>query len=224
MKKFASVCLLFLFFSCHQKNEYKAYLSNPQLFCDAVHELNNVVMGNNFPPMVAARNYTYASIAAYEVIAKGYPEKYNSLAGQVHGLAALPAPDKNMPVNFELAALLSYIHVGEAVTFPEGSMNDYVNTNMQTAREKGLPKNVEDASVEFSDSITNAIVRWTSKDNYLQTRSTEKYSVLDTPGRWVPTPPMYASAVEPHWKEIRTLVLDSADMFPHHVGILLCDA
>jgi len=37
--------------------------------------------------------------------------------------------------------------------------------------------------------------------------------MADVPGRWVPTPPMYASAVEPHWKEIRTMVLDSASLF-----------
>jgi len=37
--------------------------------------------------------------------------------------------------------------------------------------------------------------------------------VLDSPGRWVPTPPAYASALEPHWREIRTIVMDSASQF-----------
>lgn len=163
--------------------------------------------------MVAARNYAYASIAAYETIAKGYPNRYISLAGQVHGLKPLPQPDKSKPINYDLAALLSYIKVGEAVTFPEGSMHDYIANILKTARDKGLPKDVEDASEQFADSISKAIIRWSSKDNYLQTRSATKYSVSDAAGRWVPTPPMYASAVEPHWKDIRTMVLDSADMF-----------
>ena len=214
MKKFTAFALLVLLFSCKQNTEYKAYLSDPKLFCDAVHELNSVVMGNNFPPMVAARNYAYASIAAYEAIAKGYPNRYISLAGQVHGLKPLPQPDTTKPINYDLAALLSYIKVGEAVTFPEGSMHDYTANILKTARDKGLPKDVEDASEQFADSISKAIIRWSAKDNYLQTRSASKYSVLDTPGRWVPTPPMYASAIEPHWKEIRTMVLDSANMFP----------
>ena len=54
--------------------EYKTYLHDPQLFSNTVHELNDVVMGNNFPPMIAARNYTYGAIAAYEAIAAGYPK------------------------------------------------------------------------------------------------------------------------------------------------------
>ena len=60
-------------YSCKTSTEYKAYLNDPQLFSNAVHEMNSVVMGNNFPPMVAARNYTYGAIDAYEIIAAGYP-------------------------------------------------------------------------------------------------------------------------------------------------------
>ena len=37
--------------------------------------------------------------------------------------------------------------------------------------------------------------------------------MIDTPGRWVPTPPAYSDAAEPHWNEIRTIVMDSASQF-----------
>jgi hypothetical protein len=171
-------------------------------------------MGNNFPPMIAARNYTYAAIAAYEAIAAGYSDKYQSLAGQLNGLKNLPKPDKSQPIDYELASLLTYIKVGESVTFPEGSMQRYKDSVLNIAREKGLPSDIEKASQTFADSISAGIIRWAKKDNYLQTRGAEKYTVMaDVPGRWVPTPPMYASAVEPHWKEIRPMVLDSAGLF-----------
>ena len=45
---------------------------------------------------------------------------------------------------------------------------------------------------------------WSKRDNYLQTRGASEYNVMDSPGRWVPTPPAYSSAAEPHWREIRT--------------------
>ena len=72
--------------ACKQNNAYQSYLKDPQLFCNTVYELNNVVMGNNFPPMIASRNYGYAAVAAYEAIAAGYPDKYQTLAGQLNGL------------------------------------------------------------------------------------------------------------------------------------------
>src|SRR5665647_1792250 len=73
-----------------------------------------------------------------------------------------------------------------------------------------MPSDVFDNSVAFSDTISSVILNWSKKDNYAQTRSAEKYSVTDEPGRWVPTPPAYSSAMEPHWNEIHPLVLDSA--------------
>ena len=170
-------------------------------------------MGNNFPPMIAARNYTYGAIAAYEAIAAGYPKKYQSLAGQLHGLKDVAKPAANAPIDFELAALLSYIKVGEAVTFPEGSMQVYKDSILTLARDKGLPENIENASQIFADSISACIIRWSKKDNYAETRSAEKYTVIDTPGRWVPTPPMYAQAAEPHWMDIRIMAIDSVTQF-----------
>ena len=78
-------------------------------------------MGNNFGPiMVQSRNYLYASIAGYEEIAGGYPDKYNSLAGQLKGLQPVPQPKAGQKIDFEFSALLAYCKLGEAVTFPEG--------------------------------------------------------------------------------------------------------
>jgi hypothetical protein len=208
------LCMVVCISSCKNSNEYKSYLQNPDVFSHAVHELNTVVMGNNFNPMVASRNYTYAAIAAYEVIAAGYPDRYQSLTGQLKGFVTVNKPTADPAVNIELASLLAYIQVGEAVTFPEGSMQEYRDSILSVAREKGLPSETETASKLLADSMAAAVIRWSKTDNYLQTRGAEKYTVMDVPGRWVPTPPMYASAAEPHWKEIRTMVLDSAGMIP----------
>jgi hypothetical protein len=67
--------------------------------------------------------------------------------------------------------------------------------------------------VSFADSVSAKVLAWSKKDNYAQTRSASRYTVIDTPGRWVPTPPAYASALEPHWNEIRPMVMDSASQF-----------
>jgi hypothetical protein len=198
--------------SCKKSTEYKAYLNDPVLFSQTVHELNSVVMGNNFPPIVASRNYTYAAIAAYEVVAAGYPDKYNSLAGQIKDLKAMPKPAGDK-VNFPLAALLAYIKVGEAVTFPEGSMQQYRDSILAVARDKGLPSDEEAQSKAFADTVSKALIAWSKGDNYAKTRGAQKYTVMDVPGRWVPTPPMYADAAEPNWKQIRPLVMDSATQF-----------
>src|SRR5277367_2008086 len=89
---FALIFIGLCFAACNGKKDYEKIFSDPNLYCNTVHELNTIVMGNNFSPMVASRNYLYAAIAGYEVIAGGYPDKYNSLAGQLRGLKELPKP------------------------------------------------------------------------------------------------------------------------------------
>ncbi|MEP6928104.1 MAG: vanadium-dependent haloperoxidase [Ginsengibacter sp.] len=202
-----------ILWGCNSKKDYARVFEDPILYCKTVYQLNGVVMGNNFSPIVASRNYLYANVAAYEVIAAGYPNKYKSLGGQLNGLNTLPIPPANQKINFEFSSLLAFCKLGSSVTFPEGSMNEYVDSLKKLAQDHGMPSDVFDNSVTFSDTISNAILRWSKKDNYAQTRSAEKYSVTEEEGRWVPTPPAYTSAMEPHWNKIRPLVMDSATQF-----------
>ncbi len=210
---FVTVTLLAcMFIACKQNT---AVYSNPFndaiVYAKTVKELNNVVMENNFPPIIASRNYVYANIAAYEVMVIGDP-RFQSLAGQLKELTAVPAQD-TARVNFQYASLLAFCKVGQAVTFPEGSMKAYVLTLDSLAMAHGMTKEMKQASSKLADSVANHILRWSKKDNYAQTRTAEKYNITSEEGRWVPTPPAYAQALEPHWREIRTMVMDSASQF-----------
>lgn len=214
MKKIVALAITCsILVSCKEKGDYTKITHDPILFSKTVYQLNTVVMGNNFSPIVASRNYLYASIAAYEVMAAGYPNQYNSLAGQLKQLTALPKPDTAKKIDYEFAALLAYCKLGEAVTFPAGSMQDYTDSLKKMVVDKGMPDEVLSNTIAYSDTVSAVILAWSKKDRYAQTRSASKYNVLDSPGRWVPTPPAYTSAMEPHWNEIRTLVMDSANQF-----------
>ncbi len=200
--------------SCKDGKPVQAtYFTDAFSYSKTVKQLNEVVKFVGFSPIVASRNYAYANIAAYECIAAGYPKEYNSLAGQIHGLASMPKPDATKKIDFEFAALLAFCKVGEAVTFPEGSMKEYVDSLKIFAKDQGMPSDMFDNTLAFADTVSKSILAWSKKDKYAQTRSASRYTVLDSPGRWVPTPPAYASALEPHWREIRTIVMDSASQF-----------
>ena len=207
------IILVFALPGCHHTSDYEKILNDPNLYCQTVHELNTIVMGNNFSPMVASRNYLYAAVAGYEVIAAANSGKFNSLAGQLRGLPPMPKASPDQKINFNLAALLAYCKLGEAVTFPAGSMKYWVDSLIQLAKDHGMPEDILNNTISFSDTISSVIMDWSKKDNYLQTRGASEYTVNDSPGRWVPTPPAYSSAAEPHWREIRALVLDSVNQF-----------
>jgi hypothetical protein len=201
--------VLFLLSSC-KKPDYEKVIHDPELYRLTVKKLNDIVLENNFPPVTASRNYAYANIAAYEVIAAGDPDHFRSLSGQIKHLPLAPRPSKDTTVDFQFAALLAFCHVGNAVTFPEGSMDTYVDDLKKKAKDAGMPTDLFNASVNYADKVAKFIMKWSKGDHYAQTRSASKYTVKQQDGRWVPTPPMYAQALEAHWGEIRPMVLDSA--------------
>lgn len=215
MKKVIALMMAWLMFgtSCKQPTSSgKNPFDDAILFAKTVKELNNVVLQNNFPPIIASRNYTYAAIAAYEVVALFDP-RYTTLAGAITHLPALPTLD-TANVNYQYAALLAYCKVGQEVTFPEGSMKEFVQSLDSLANVSELSEEVKTASRQLAQKVGDHILAWSKKDNYAQTRTAERYQIkLSDESRWVPTPPAYQQALEPHWNEIRPMVMDSASQF-----------
>jgi membrane-associated phospholipid phosphatase len=213
MKQFIyCFCLIATFYSCKPKTDtHDTITNNPIVFCTLVKELNDGVLGNNFPPMIAARIYAYSNIAAYECIAGGN-KNYTSLANQLKGLNALPVP-RDTAIDFNLAAMLSFLKAGNTYTFPEGRMMEAYEQIKDSVIDAGISKKILSATIAYSDTVVASIIAWSKKDNYAQTRSAEKYTVTNAEGKWIPTPPAYASAVEYKWATIRTLAIDSASQF-----------
>ncbi len=212
MQRFLFLALVsVLFLTACKKGDYKKIFNDPQLYSRTVHELNGVVMGNNFSPVVASRNYAYASIAGYEVIAAGNPSQYKSLAGQLNGLTSVAKPDPNEKIDFDYAAVLAFCKVGEAVTFPQGSLKYYTDSLHRLALSHGMPADTVEGSEKYASAVANSIMAWSKTDNYAKTRGAPRFALKkDSDWRWRPTPPGYAEAVEPHWGEIRTMVMHNA--------------
>lgn len=210
MNKIYVVAMLFL--TACGKSTYTHFTTDPVKYAKTVKELNNIVLENNFPPMIASRNYVYANIAAYECMAAG-DIAYFSLSKQIKHMPEMPKPEAGASIDFDLASLLAFVKVGNAVTFPEGSMMAHYEQLLHEADSMGIPSAMLKDTKAFADTIAGAILSWSKQDNYAKTRGASRYNVDETPGRWVPTPPMYATALEPHWMELRPFVLDSAREF-----------
>jgi hypothetical protein len=180
-------------------------------YCAAVDTVTGIMVHDIFSPPVAARVYVYPNIAAYEIMAQN-STKFQSLQGQLKGLNSIPVLDAKSGVNQKLAALIAHMEVSKQLIFSEEAIEKY----RDSLYNKWSNENQKEFNVskEYALKVVDRIKEWMGKDNYKQTRTFPKYSVhTDQPGRWQPTPPAYMDAVEPHWGEIRTLVMDSASQF-----------
>jgi hypothetical protein len=57
------------------------------------------------------------------------------------------------------------------------------------------------------------IAAWSKKDDYGKLSARLRYTPLKGDGYWFPTPPSYMEAVEPNWKTVKTLIIDSCNQF-----------
>ena len=178
---------------------------------DAVRQVNDVIVYDIFSPPQAGRVYAYASIAAYEVLRQA-DTSYHTLAGQLHGLTAVPARDTVGAISLPLAGVHAYMMVGRALTFSQARM-DTLRRAMDVRLRGDLPQDVYDRSLAYGDTVATHVLAWAGKDGFKQRTGLGKYSVLREPGRWIPTPPAYMDAVEPNWGTLRAFTMDTSNQF-----------
>lgn len=176
----------------------------------AMQQLSDVMVYDIFSPPQASRVYAYASVAAYEAARLANPD-YRSLAGQLKELTPAPAPEGEIDV--PMAAVQALMRVGTALTFSKERMDSAAVAFQEQLRRRGVSRSVAQRSVEYGDAVGAHVLAWAAQDLYPETRGYPKYPVIDEPGRWIPTPPAYLDAIEPHWASLRTFVLDSASQF-----------
>ncbi len=178
---------------------------------DAVKQVNDVIVYDIFSPPQASRVYAYASIAAYEIL-RQRDTMYRTLAGQVNGLATVPARAAGDELSLALAGVHAYMVVGRALTFSQARM-DSLRQAMDARMRAGMSTAVFERSIAYGDTVAKHILAWAAKDRFKQSRGLPKYSVTREVGRWVPTPPAYMDAVEPNWGTLRPFVMDTSNQF-----------
>jgi len=179
---------------------------------NAFHDVTNVIVYDIFSPPQASRVYAYSSVAAYEVLRQA-DSTYKSLAGQVTGLAPVPARQPGVEYALPLAGVHAMMTVATQLTFSRARMDTLRRAVDDEYRKSGLSSAVYDRSIAYGDTVAKHILAWASKDNYKEMRGMPKYTVTKELGRWVPTPPAYMDAVEPNWGKLRPFLLDSASEY-----------
>jgi len=208
------VLLLCPLAACKQYNkDYQSAAQNPEFLHAGVKRITDIIRNDIFPPTVSARIYAYSSVAAYEALVPGFPE-YRSLAGQLNGLKPSPQPEAGKEYCFPVSSANALFIVGKQLIFSEGEMQELKEKILEDFAKMNMPPEVFERSMAYGEAVAKHILAWSKTDNYAQTRSMPKFTI-DTKeaGRWRPTPPMYADALEPHWTKIRTWVIDSATQF-----------
>lgn len=203
--------LIIAVFGCSdKKNEkYTGDYSNGNLISEFNKVLTEAVITDLFSPPVASRIYAYPNIAAYEILRLSTDAP--TMTGKIRGLK--PLPSNNDPVDYYIAAMHAFNMIARQMVYTEGAIVEFEEHVLDSLTKAGVDEAILNNSIAYGDTVADHILMWAMGDNYKQTRSAERYPLLKTDGSWLPTPPDYTPAMEPHWHELRTFVIDRADIF-----------
>src|ERR1700754_185281 len=156
-----------------------------------------------------ARPFAYSGISAYESIDPGkdyWKNKYN-------GLSDLPETEKHksyywpLSVNASLAEFnRSFFTIANSGADDIAAIDSLENAIRTTF--SSLPNDVADRSIGFGKSIADAVYQWSQTDGYNE-NNVLPYTPPVGPGLWERTPPAFASAIGPFWKNNRLIIKGS---------------
>lgn len=207
----AILILLTLFTTCAPHKDV-ARIDDPAYLHRSIKQVTDRIVHDIFSPPVASRIYAYVAVAAYEA-ARHSDSTLISLGGQLNGFDKVPEPEAGKEYAWDLASTQASLAAAKAFIFSEKELADFQEKILAEFRKSGIADDVYDRSIAYGSQVAQAVIDWSGKDNYKQTRSFPKYSIQSSESSWKPTPPAYMDAVEPHWNKIRTFVIDSASQF-----------
>jgi hypothetical protein len=186
--------------------------------------LANSVKWDGIHPVVAARTYTYSSIAMYESVVNGMPG-YRSLGGQLNGLGPMPAPQAGKTYDWP-TVLAQTMHrvANETYVFPlrlffefttstQASLDELGPAQIGFRRLAGVSEQVSNDSIAYANQLADVLVAWINSDGYKEARF--KGWVPPTgPDKWVPTgfsdTDKVANPEEPYFGQIvRPIIMTS---------------
>jgi hypothetical protein len=163
------------------------------------------------PP--ASRIYGLAAVTLYEAMVPG-SRAHQSLAGQLHALAAVPQPTRHRRYHWPTVANSALAAASRAL-LAEASPAAWeaiaaLEQAFAAAFQAHVPAAVSAHSVSQGQAVAAAVMAWAATDGVAALHDCP-YTPPVGPGLWEPTPPAFAPALQPCWGQLRPLVLASGD-------------
>src|SRR3954447_5604897 len=118
---FAAIAFCLMPWKAKANDDWRKITEDPTYIHRAMKEVTDVIVHDIYSPPVASRIYAYVSVAAYEA-AIASNKNYNSFAGQLHGLNAIPKPDASKSYSDGLAAVHAMLLVAKALIISEDTI------------------------------------------------------------------------------------------------------
>ncbi|GAA4500341.1 hypothetical protein GCM10023172_20400 [Hymenobacter ginsengisoli] len=187
-----------------------AALPDPSKALDAI---NMTMVHDVISPPSAARYYAYCMLGAHSIVA-AHNKTLPAPKQLVRNFTAdLRLDTVRSPYDYQLAAYYAMLETARLLLPSGENLAEEQAAFVQSLTKQGLSPAVLSQSIRVAKLAAAAVIKFSKTDNYGKLSALKRYTPMRAEGNWYPTPPAYMEAVEPNWKTIRPLVIDSASQF-----------
>lgn len=170
-----------------------------------------------YSPPVASRAFAYLGVAGFEAVASG-SGSLRSLAGQLNGLAPLPARaaglayDEAVVLQSVLAASVRHFFGNTGPTGQRAMAS--LEAKLRERAAAGLPTGTVSRSEAFGAAVAAHVIAWSASDGGAQVENMGfplTYAASAEPGRWAPTSTIgqQQTPLLPQWGQNRPFAMPS---------------
>jgi len=180
---------------------------------NTIKAISAVMIHDVVNPPAAARYYNYVMLGAYNLTALNNKEII-PLADFVKTYK----DDNKLSIekgkyNYQIAAIYCMLETGKQM-LPSGFMlQDNEDDYIKLLKDNKIDDDIIKQSIVAATEMTAKVIKYSKGDNYSKLSGRLRYTPIKGGKNWYPTPPTYMEAVEPNWKTIRPMIIDSSNEF-----------
>ncbi|QJD77944.1 vanadium-dependent haloperoxidase [Spirosoma rhododendri] len=184
-----------------------AHRLQPAVFATTMVMIHDVVN-----PPAASRFYTYCLLGAHEIVAQQHPDQVATAQRFVQQMKPIMITTPEH-YNYQIAALYCILETGRLI-LPSGYMLEEEQKKLLESLQKAgyTPIQIEQ-SVEVAQQVAKQVMQRAAGDKYSKLSTQLRYRPIKDDAHWYPTPPAYIEAIEPNWRTIRPMLIDSCSQF-----------
>ncbi|MBF9254014.1 vanadium-dependent haloperoxidase [Pontibacter sp. 172403-2] len=197
--------------ACHKQEVVQPQFSGDAI-SGVISEMTDVMVNDVTNPPLAARFFSYATLAGYEIVSQ-HDSTFRSMHGILNEYPKIEKPAGLTGYSYQLSALLAMMETAQKMQ-PSGAMlAAYEQQFLDSCRHSGVPEDVIANSLTYAQAVSKSILAYAKSDKYNRISNYSRYSPSEEAGAWQPTPPGFFAPVEPYFNTVRSFTLDTCSQF-----------
>jgi hypothetical protein len=176
--------------------------------------ITDIIMEDGFSPAVISKHYAYANIAAYTAAQPGFENEYRPLTGQIKEFTAPPRPETGKEYDWRIAAVQAYRTIVNKVLYRSNYADSMYKAQMaEMLASRSGDTALSGRSKRYGEEVGKYVIAWFKNDGHTKNQGRPRYNFPRGKDKWIPTPPGFADPLDPWFKTMRPLAIDSGSQF-----------